>query len=80
VAEEVAKVAGGPEHVQGGFEWSDYHAGRDVIYTPLVHSRVYCIALRAQSHVGDAEHLAKKAVWGPFGPQTWIVAYQRSGC
>ncbi len=49
VAESVSKAAGGAARVQGGFEWNDYHAAREIFFKRDARpSRRFCVVLRAE--------------------------------
>jgi hypothetical protein len=80
VAERAANTAGGAKRVDGGFEWTNYHAGRPIFATPRVQSRQFCITLRARAHPTNDSDVPRARVWGPTGTQTWIVAHQRHPC
>jgi hypothetical protein len=83
VAEAVALVAHGPRHVDGGFVWNDYHAGKDVWFGPWrsTYESRYCVTLRVQPRAGvDASVLRSSPVWTPTGQEVWIVARQKRAC
>jgi hypothetical protein len=83
VAEQAASVAGTPRRVDGGFEWNDYHAGKDVWFVAASQRRAadFCIVLRAESRVARDSRIVRAArVWGPTGGPVWIVARRQRAC
>ena len=83
VAEQASKSAGSPKRVEGGFEWTNYHAGKQIFFANRDHpAEAFCVALRTEPHPpGKTGKLrAAASVWGPTGTQTWIVARQRHRC
>jgi len=82
VSEHVAKVAGSPTRIEGGFEWDNYHAGKEIFFANQNRPTArFCIVLRGESHpTGGSGELRTARVWSPNGTQMWIVARQRYSC
>lgn len=79
-AERASEYAGGRERVDGGFEWINFFAGRQVFFSPERNSPQYCIRLVSSSEPRTGWRGIVEPVWGVLGPQAWIVAEQRSAC
>jgi len=82
VADHVAKSAGNPTRIEGGFEWDNYHAGKQIFFANQNRpAERFCVVLRAESHPTAGSRVLRAAsVWGPLGTKTWIVARQRHSC
>jgi hypothetical protein len=82
VAAAAARDVGAPERVNGGFEWVDYHAGREVYLRDPVSDR-FCVQLEGRAQrprASERSVVASAGVWGPGGNQTWIVAHRTRAC
>lgn len=79
VADRAASVVGGVDRVDGGFEWSDWHAGRQVFIGPAgLPALDRCVILQVSP--GPAGHgVAAKRVWTPRG-SVWVVARRVGSC
>jgi hypothetical protein len=82
LAEHVAREAGGPARVEGGFEWDDSHAGHEVFIAlkraprPIGH---YCVVLHVRDDRPHGPDVLRRArVWAPPGAETWLEATRRS--
>jgi hypothetical protein len=74
---EVATAAAervGIDDVDGGFEWMNYHAGREVYLSADSDAAPRRCVLRAAPEPGPSPSDLHAAVWGPTGTQVWIVA------
>jgi hypothetical protein len=92
VATQAAKTAGGANRVEGGFEWTNYHAGREIffgdqikspgdqIFSDQARSAGFCGVVRAQPHPSRIAGVPQAEIWGPLGAQGWIVAHRRHPC
>jgi hypothetical protein len=80
VASRVAETVGA-DRVEGGFEWTDYHAGREVFFgTERQTGPGYCFSLGSVSDPGTTPSRLRASVWGPTGTQMWIVATPVKDC
>ena len=72
-------MVGGVDRVDGGFEWSDWHAGRQVFIGPAgLPALDRCVILQVSP--GPAGHgVAAKRVWTPRG-SVWVVARRVGSC
>jgi hypothetical protein len=81
VAAQAATVAGNPLRVNGGFEWTNYYAGKEIFFVErLRRAADFCIVLRAESARPHGQGAFGAPVWGPTGTQVWVVARQRHPC
>ncbi len=80
LAEQVTSAAGGPRRVDGGFEWTNYHAEGPVFRLRDPSEPRDCVVVRSEAEQpDDAGVLRSAAVWGPRGTQVWMVA-RRAQC
>lgn len=79
-AERAAEIVGNRGKIDGGFEWINYYARRQVFFTPERTAPRYCIALTSVANFEPRWENIAEPVWGPFGEQAWIVAEQRGPC
>lgn len=79
-AERATSITGDHGQVDGGFEWTNYYAQRQVFFSPERSSSRYCIQLTSSPESQTGWQGISEPVWGIFGTQAWIVAEQRNPC
>jgi len=79
-ADRASVIVGDRNAIDGGFEWINFHAGRQVYFSEERLDGRYCIRMVISPDRESGWQGVVEPVWGPLRTQAWIVAEQRGPC